>query len=731
MQRDRTFLDPQRRRGNKGKKKNKPPNTKTLMTTTTTGRGVARCRSQSEHLLPYFLKCLIRKKQSIDSNMNGENKDSVLDGGEAHSNGGGEKEDDGNYPTQDQLMSAPVTNLKNKNDNNSSDDSFNGKEDYDDDVILKQILRESLADNYGQETYSVEYDDGENNKNDTITTSSSGPDGVSVGPKKNKRKRRIVELSIGTTLSAPFDHHWDLSPKICRLDALRKLSVTSCRSLPEEIGTMKNLRAVTLIACKRMQDFPSAFSCFPSPSPSSDPIQQHDQDFHGTKDHSDRWGESKLHIEEFRVLGIIPLIPPFLLSRLSGLSKLRVLQYSFHALARDEELEYIRALTSSKNPFMISNSSGCESSPVYSRYAFESTLEELILNRCHLSTRGMEVLVMDVVPHYPKLKILSLCKNNIRSLKGLVADTGTSTTTKVTTPMSTNGSSTKTDTKTPPHRPKFTIIKLEEFILSDNPIWFGRLPFLSPYEDSDDENDEGVTVEGDGVIGNSSNNQQGNPQQQQQQQQQHQQQEREGQLLTPSEVRRRQDEQKEKMVLIQEQEQKNLQRLLVERAPFISYLGFRFEKSILWTPTVQHWLDVNKSCRKLLFSDQEEEERRLQAISARKRRAGQASVAKNDLTTKSSSTDNDDDCKEEEEGSNDSLLLPFVIDRTFRLFQKTDTIFGTLYGSTQRFRISPEMRSSNVMYYALRNSSVFLHPPQDQDQDQKGGKRDEQIVANM
>ena len=655
--------------------------------------------------------------------MNGENENNMLDGGEARSNGGGETEDGGSSPTQDQ---APVTDVKTNNSNSNSNntasdasiDGKEGEEEDDDDVILKQILQESLADNYGQETYSVEYDDDdddENNSNDTTATSSSGPDGV--GPKKrNERKRKIVELSIGTTLSAPFDHHWDLSPKIYRLDALRKLSVTSCRSLPEEIGMMENLRALTLIACKRMQDFPSAFSSIASPPSSSDRIQQHDHEFHGTKDQkNDRCGKNKLQIEEFRVLGIIPMIPPFLLSRLSGLSKLRVLQYSFAALSCDEELEYIRALTSSKNPFMIRNT--CGSNPVYSRYAFESTLEELVLNRCYLSTRGMEVLVVDVVPHYPKLKVLSLCSNNIGSLKGLV-DTDTSTTTKVNTPMSTNRSSTKNDTKLQPHRPISAIIKLEELILSDNPIWDGRILFFSPYEDSDDENDERVTGQGDGLNGNNTNNQQGNPRQQQQHRQRR---FRGGLLLTPSEERRRREEKKKFLVRIQEKEQKNLERLLVERAPFMSYLGFRFETSKLWTPTVQHWLDVNKSCRKLLFVNQGEEERRLQAISARKRRVGQSSVMKDDSTGKSSSTDNDD-CgggKEEKEGPNDVLLLPFVIDRSFRLFQKTDTIVGTLHGSTQRFRMSPEMRSFNVLYYALRNSPVFLHPPQDQDQDQK------------
>ena len=159
----------------------------------------------------------------------------------------------------------------------------------------------------------------------------------------------------------------------------------------------------------------------------------------------------------------------------------------------------------------------------------------------------------------------------------------------------------------------------------------------------------------------------------------------------------------------------------------MSYLGFRFEKSKLWTPAVQHWLDVNKSCRKLLFADQEEEERRLQALSTKKQRPGPGSISASasgridDGTRNSSSTANhDDDVEEEqEEESNDALLLPFVIHRTFRLFQKTDTIFGTLYG-TQRFRMSPEMRSSDAVYYALRNSSVFLHPSRDQDQDRKG-----------
>mmetsp|Transcript_18772 Transcript_18772/g.45337 ORF Transcript_18772/g.45337 Transcript_18772/m.45337 type:complete len:642 (-) Transcript_18772:42-1967(-) len=640
----------------------------------------------------------------MDSSTNGENKDSMLDG-EARGNGGGGIED-GSAPTRDQSTTT-ATARDVKNNTASNDGSIDGKEDEDEDdddeIILKQILQESLADNYGQETYSVEYDDDDENTT-TITTSSLGPDDVIL--KTKKKRRRIVELTIGTTLSAPFDHHWDLSPRIHRLGALRKLSVTSCRSLPEEIGMMKNLRFLTLIACKRMENFPSAFSSSPS-----DRFQHQEQECHGTNDQNDTCGKSKLQIEEFRILGIIPLIPPFLLSRLSGLSKLRVLQYSFHALARDEELEYVHALTSSKNPFMISNGSSSSSSPVYSRYAFESTLEELILNRCHLSTRGMELLVTDVVPHYPKMKVLSLCKNNIRSLRGLVdtATTTTTTTTTVSTPMSTNGSSTKTDTETPPYRSKFTITKLEELILSDNPIWHGPLPsFISPYEDSDDENDEGGTGEGDGLDGNNNHNQQGNPQQQQQQQ-------REAQLLTPSEVRRRHDEQKEKIIRIQEQEQKNLEQLLVERAPFMSYLGFRFEKSKLWTPTVQHWLDVNRSCRKLLFADQEEEKKRLQAISAKKQRVGPASGTKDDVATNSSSTFNDDD--EEEESNN--ALLPLVIDRTFRHFRKTDTIFGKLYG-TQRFRMSPEMRSSNVVYYALRNSSVFLHPQDhDQDHDQK------------
>mmetsp|Transcript_18771 Transcript_18771/g.45333 ORF Transcript_18771/g.45333 Transcript_18771/m.45333 type:complete len:628 (-) Transcript_18771:42-1925(-) len=626
----------------------------------------------------------------MDSGTNGEKKDCMLDG-EARGNGGGGIED-GSSPTRDNSTTT-ATARDVKNNTASNDGSIDGKEDDDDDddIILKQILQESLADNYGQKTYRVKYDDDENNS--TITTPSSGQH-------LKKKRRRIVELTIGTTLSAPFDHHWDLSPRIHRLDALRKLSVTSCRSLPEEMGMMKNLRALTLIACKRMENFPSAFSS----SSSSDRIQRQEQEWHGANDQNDTCGKSKLQIEEFRILGIIPLIPPFLLSRLSGLSKLRVLQYSFHALARDEELEYVHALTSSKNPFMISNSS--ISSPVYSRYAFESTLEELILNRCHLSTRGMELLVTDVVPHYPKLKVLSLCKNNIRSLKGLVDTTTATTTTTVTTPMATNGSSTKTDTETPPHRSKFTITKLEELILSDNPIRYGPLPaFISPYEDSDDENYEGGTGEGYGLDDNNNHNQQGNPQQQQ----------REAQLLTPSEVRRRHDEQKEKIIRIQEQEQKNLEQLLVERAPFMSYLGFWFEKSKLWTPTVQHWLDVNKYCRKLLFADQEEEKKRLQAISAKKQRVGPASGTKDDVATNSSSTFNDDD--EEEESNN--ALLPLVIDRTFRHFRKTDTIFGKLYG-TQRFRMSPEMRSSNVVYYALRNSSVFLHPQDhDQDHDQK------------
>lgn len=576
-----------------------------------------------------------------DENM--VNAEVACDDGGSGDREGGINHDHSNDLKQARMSSGDGSSKEGPNRGNNDEEHVVLKHDDggdDDDAILKRILQESLADNSGQETYSVEHDN---------------------------KTGRIIELTIGTTLSAPFDHHWELSPTIHRLDALQKLSVISCRSLPEEIGMMTKLRSVTLIACKRMENLPSVFSA-------SDLQQQ-----------KYRADGCSIQIEEFRILGIIPMIPTFLLSRLSGLSKLRVLQYSFHALSRDEELEYVRALISSKNAFMMTTNysnnnavhqnnddDGDSNDPVFRNYAFVSTLEELILNRCYLSTNGMDVLVMDVVPHYPSIKILSVCKNNIRSLKGLVTDQ-----TKVhPTKHFSNGSTSDelgTDNKAviSPYSRKLPTTNLHELILSDNPVWDGPLPsFLNPHEDSDGD--------GDGEEDNGNNNPGGNPEQ----------------LLSPSEVRRRDDEQKEQMNRRQKQEQSYLEEFLVKRAPYMTYLGFRFEKSKLWTPTVQHWLDVNKLCRRLFVAGRRDERRHLNKTFVKGLDSTvEISLASEDGTKGPSSID-----------EQQRRLLPLVIDCTTRHFRKTDIIFGTLYG-TRQYRMSPEARSADVVYYTLRNST--------------------------
>ncbi|KAG7366088.1 hypothetical protein IV203_028758 [Nitzschia inconspicua] len=273
--------------------------------------------------------------------------------------------------------------------------------------------------------------------------------------------RRAISLTMGTQLSAPFDHHWDLSPTIALLDDLESLELTSCKTIPPELRNLKRMKSLTLIGCKRLEEFPE--NLFQSKL------------CEGT-------GEliGLTQLQELRILGIIPIIPSYIISHIAPLKDLRVLQFSFHSLSLEEE---------------------CLNLQQYCRpeIQFNHSLRQLILNRCHITNRGFEALFDMVIHQYPNLQKLYLCKNQITSLRCLASEEAL-------------------------RRARYS--QLEELALSDNPVW-------SSPQNADDE-------------------------------------------------------------------QRYLGLFLERCAVRLWYFGYRFYNSRIFSPTNQHWLDVNKSGRFLI-----------------------------------------------------------------------------------------------------------------------------------
>jgi hypothetical protein len=239
---------------------------------------------------------------------------------------------------------------------------------------------------------------------------------------------RAVALTLGTdfSLSPSYDRHWDLSPTIGLLQDLESLSLNSCKALPSELGNLKKLKSLTLTACRRLEEFPA--NLFPS-----------------TNDQSDRETTATdngiWQLEEFRILGIVPMIPHYILTQIAQLRHLRVLQFSFHSLSTEEECPNLRQ-------FLLPE------------IQFKDSLQELILNRCHITDEGFDTLMNHVLHRYPNVKRLSLCNNQITSLECLVSP------------------GPKTETSSSQAR----FVNLEELVLSENPVWRGRLSIRGSVE---------------------------------------------------------------------------------------------------------------------------------------------------------------------------------------------------------------------------------------------------------
>jgi hypothetical protein len=331
-----------------------------------------------------------------------------------------------------------------------------------------------------------EEDDVEEEDDDSAIVTRICRDSMTYDVKYDYNTGRIIELALEKTLtpSAPYDHRWDLSPGIARLDALQSLSLTSCKLLPPEISQLQNLRRLTLIGCKRLEEFPP--NLFGS-------VENEDEDDNGDN--------SLWRLEELRILGIIPMIPTYILSQIASLPNLKVLQFSFHGNDDEEQIRYLNQLVQ----------------PIIQ---FKNSLEELLLNRCHITTKGFNLLISQVIQQYPNLKSLSLCKNQIQTFR------------EVTMVDDNNNVDLQ--------------CQLHELILSDNPIWS---------KESSPSNSLSYTS-----TSSSSEN-------------------------TVSKT---------------EPERHFLQHFLQYQAVRLGYLGYRFEKSSLWSPNIQHLLDINRCGRCLI-----------------------------------------------------------------------------------------------------------------------------------
>ena len=431
------------------------------------------------------------------------------------------------------------------------------KEEEDDDV-LSTIIQESITNGRRRENHDAKYD---------------------------KTGRRIVSLSLGTTISAPFDHHWELSPRIQRLDALESLTVTFCKRLPQELVSLRKLNKLTLIGCKRFIAFPS-FDFF-------------------------REMDRCTMLQELRIVGIVPMIPPYIISQIATLKHLKVLQFSFHANTIEEEELFLREL-------------------IRSDIQFTSSLTELILNRCHISDDGFRFMLLDVVPRYLKLKSLSLCKNQIKSFRRTIAIAAESTTTATIATTDFIPSS-----QQPQLTPQFTFSHLEELIVSDNPVW-EQNPRTILSAASCDENE---------IV-----------------------------------------EEKKR------EERHYLENFLTCRAVRLGYLGYRFEKSSLWSPIMQHWLDINKCGRYLIDqgTTHRQHQNQHQRPSYNTNTSASASTnATNYLSLVSNSNSN---------GNTTPLALwALVLEKTNTHFSKIEPI-GTE---------SSTARCANVLYYFARNGPAL------------------------
>jgi hypothetical protein len=423
----------------------------------------------------------------------------------------------------------------------------NGEDQKEDDDVLSTIIQESITNGRRRETHDAKYDD--------------------------KTGRRILSLSLGTTISAPFDHHWELSPHIQRLDALESLTVTFCKRLPRELVSLRKLKKLTLIGCKRFEVFPSS-------------------DFFREMDRCTM-------LQELRIVGIVPMIPPYIISQIAPLKHLKVLQFSFHGNSIEEEELFLREV-------------------IRPDIRFTSSLTELILSRCHISDDGFRFLLLDVVPRYPNLKSLSLCNNQIKSLRRTiaVAAESTATTTIETTDFIPSS-------QQPQLTRQFTFSHLEELVLSDNPVWEQNPRMISSTASFD----------------------------------------------------------KNEIVEEKKREERHcLEKFLTYRAVRLGYLGYRFERSLLWSPSIQHWLDINKCGRYLIdqgtSNQQHQNQHQMPSYNT-----------KTSASTNSTSNSN----------TIPLALWALVLEKTNTHFSKIEPI-GTE---------SSTARCANVLYYFARNGPAL------------------------
>ncbi|KAL3930709.1 MAG: hypothetical protein SGARI_004402, partial [Bacillariaceae sp.] len=135
----------------------------------------------------------------------------------------------------------------------------NGKED--DAALVERIFQESMNDTAEEGHKEVEY---------------------------SHVTGRVTKMSIGTTLAAPMDpieHYWDLSHTIAQLHDLESLTLTCCKSIPPQLGELKNLKKLTLITCKKLESFPQG-------------LFQNDDE-----------ATCLSQLQEFRLVGIVPVSP--------------------------------------------------------------------------------------------------------------------------------------------------------------------------------------------------------------------------------------------------------------------------------------------------------------------------------------------------------------------------------------------------------------------------------------
>jgi hypothetical protein len=257
---------------------------------------------------------------------------------------------------------------------------------------------------------------------------------------------------------------------------------------------------------------------------------------------------------------------------------------------------------------------------------FTSSLTELIVNRCHISDDGFRFILLDVVPRYLELKSLNLCKNQIRSFRRTIAIAAELTTTAtIATPDFIPSS------QQPQLTPQFTFSHLEELIISDNPVWKQNPRTIL----------SAASCDGNEIV-----------------------------------------EEKKR------EERHYLESFLTYRAVRLVYLGYRFERSSLWSPIMQHWLDINKCGRYLIdqgTSHWQHQNQHQRPSYITNTSASASTNASNYLSLASNINSN---------GNTTPLALwALVLEKTNTRFSKIEPI-GTE---------SSTARCANVLYYFARN----------------------------